>query len=81
MIKYRVQIDMSEFGEAAIWQAVKMPAFDTRAKALTHIEWMKKEYGDKIEYRVQPYAEYPTTPAHYEADGGSMWNGVGRSYF
>ena len=81
MIKYKVQIDMSEFGEAAIWQDVECVMFDTCAEAVAHIEWMKKEYGDTIEYRVQPYAEYPTTPAYYEADGGSMWNGVGRSYF
>ena len=81
MIKYRVQIDMSEFGEAALWQDVAGAEFATRAQALTHIEWMKKEYGEKIAYRAQPYAEYPSTPAYYEADGGSMWNGVGRSYF
>lgn len=64
MIKYRVQIDMSEFGEPAIWHDVKMPAFDIRAQALIHIEWMKKEYGNTIEYRVQPYAEYPAQPQH-----------------
>jgi hypothetical protein len=81
MIKYKVQIDMSEFGEAALWQDVAGAEFATRAQALTHIEWMKKEYGDTIQYRAQPYAEYPRTPAYYEADGGSMWNGVGRSYF
>jgi hypothetical protein len=81
MIKYKVQIDMSEFGEPAIWQDVECVMFDTRAEALAHIEWMRKEYGGKIEYRVQPYAEYPTTPAYYEQDGGSMCNGIGRSYF
>jgi hypothetical protein len=80
MIKYKVQIDMSEFGESAIWQDVKGVEFATRAQALTHIEWMQREYGEKIAYRAQPYAEYPSTPAYYEADGGSMWNGVGRSY-
>jgi hypothetical protein len=80
MIKYRVQIDMSEFGESAIWQDVAGAEFATRAQALTHIEWMKKEYGDTIQYRAQPYAAPRTVPAYYEADGGSMWNGVGRSY-
>jgi hypothetical protein len=79
MIKYKVQIDMSEFGESAIWQDVAGVLFDTHPAAVAHIEWMKKEYGDTIEYRVR--AEYPTTPAYYEVDGGSMWNGVGRSYF
>jgi hypothetical protein len=41
---------------------------------------MQKEYGEKIAYRAQPYAAPRTVPAYYEADGGSMWNGVGRSY-
>ena len=81
MIKYRVQIDMAEFGEPALWQDVKDIEFDTRAQAMAHIEWMKGEYGDTIQYRAQPYAEYPTTLAYYEAEGGSMCNGIGRSYF
>jgi hypothetical protein len=80
MIKYKVQIDMSEFGESAIWQDVAGVLFDTHPAAVAHIEWMQREYGEKIAYRAQPYAEYPSTPAYYEADGGSMWNGVGRNY-
>ena len=79
MIKYKVQIDMSEFGEAALWQDVAGAEFATRAQALTHIEWMQKEYGDTIQYRVR--TEVPATPAYYHSEGGSMWNGVGRSYF
>jgi hypothetical protein len=78
MIKYRVQIDMAEFGEAALWQDVECVEFDTRAQAESHIQWMKKEYGDKIQYRV--HTEGTDRPAYYEADGGSMWNGVGRNY-
>ena len=81
MIKYKVQIDMSEFDAPGFWEDVAGAEFATRAQALEHIEWMKKEYGDKIEYRAQPYAAPRTVPAYYEVDGGSMWNGVGRSYF
>ena len=81
MIKYKVQIDMAEFGELAMWQDVAGSEFATRAQALEHIEWMKKEYGDQIEYRAQPCAVLRTVPAYYEVDGGSMWNGIGRSYF
>jgi hypothetical protein len=77
-MKYLVQIDMSEFGQAALWQDVKGVEFETRAQALTHIEWMKKEYGDKIQYRVR--TEGTDRPTYYDTEGGSMWNGVGRNY-
>jgi hypothetical protein len=77
-MKYRVQIDMAEFGEAALWQDVECVEFDTQAQAEAHIQWMKKEYGDKIQYRVR--TEGTDRPAYYDAEGGSMWNGVGRSY-
>ena len=63
MIKYKIQIDMAEFGESAMWQDVEGVEFNTRAQALTQIAWMKKEYGQQIEYRAQPYAEYSTTTA------------------
>jgi hypothetical protein len=80
---YKVQIDMSEFGEAPIWQDVEGVEFVSKEAAEAHIQWMKKEYGDTIEYRTRTafYASPRTVPAYYEADGGSMWNGVGRSYF
>lgn len=51
-MKYTVQIDMAEFGEAAIWDNVYGAEFNTVEKAEAHIVWMKKEYGDKIDYRV-----------------------------
>ena len=76
MIKYRVQIDMSEFGEPALWQDVAGSEFATRAQALEHIEWMRKEYGDTIQYRAQPYAAPRTVPAFYEVDGDSKWKGL-----
>lgn len=79
---YKVQIDMSEFGEAALWQDVECVEFETKEAAEAHIQWMKKEYGDKIQYRVRTafYASPRTGPAYYNTEGGSMWNGVGRSY-
>ena len=80
-MKYKIQIDMAEFGEPAIWQDVKDIEFESEIQAYRHIGWMKTEYGDSIAYRVMATAAITATPAYYEADGGSMWNGVGRSYF
>jgi len=80
-MKYKIQIDMAEFGERAIWQDVKDIEFESEMQAYAHISWMKSEYGDTIAYRVMAHAPITSTPAYYEADGGSMWNGVGRSYF
>lgn len=53
MIKYIVQIDMAEFEQAPLWEDVCGARFDTQELALADIEWMKKEYGDKIEYRIR----------------------------
>lgn len=80
-MKYIVQIDMSEFGEPAIWQDVAGAEFSTMTHALAHIAWMKKEYGQGIKYTFRSVAPITSTPAYYEQDGGSMCNGVGRSYF
>lgn len=80
-MKYIVQIDMAEFGEPAIWQDVAGVEFDTMKQAVAHIKWMKSEYGDKIDYCVATRAPITSTPAYYEQDGGSMCNGIGRSYF
>jgi hypothetical protein len=79
-MKYIVQIDMAEFGEAALWQDVECVEFDSRAQAEAHIQWMKKEYGDKIQYRVRTEGKGTDRPAYYDTEGGSMWNGVGRNY-
>ena len=49
---FKVQIDMAEFGEAALWQDVKDIEFNTQAQAQAHITWMKAEYGDTIQYRI-----------------------------
>ena len=81
MIKYIVQIDMSEFGEPAIWQDVYGAEFYSVSAALSHIAWMEGHYGHKIKYQFRTEGENDTVPAYYEADGGSMCNGIGRSYF
>lgn len=78
---FKVQIDMAEFGEQALWQDVEGIEFATYEQARAHITWMKAEYGDTINYRVRSFAPITTNPAYYEADGGSMCNGIGRSYF
>jgi hypothetical protein len=51
--KYIVQIDMAEFEQAPLWEDCTAARFDTQEQALAHIEWMKKEYGHKIEYRIR----------------------------
>lgn len=80
-MKYIVQMNMADKGQETQWTDCEDAKFAAEEDALARIEWMKGEYGDQIEYRVQPYAAARTTPAYYEQDGGSMWNGVGRSYF
>ena len=80
-MKYIVQMNMADLGQEPQWTDCEDAKFAVEADALARIDWMKCEYGDQIEYRVQAYAAPRTTPAYYEADGGSMWNGVGRSYF
>ena len=54
MIQYVVQIDMAEdvFDTRPIWQDVEDATFEDRDKAYAMVEWMKKEYGDTIDYRV-----------------------------
>lgn len=50
MPKYIVQINMAEFGEPDLWQDVAGAEFTTVTHTLAHIAWMKKEYGDQINY-------------------------------
>ena len=76
---YQIQINMADKGQETQWTDCEDAKFATHAQALERIEWMKGEYGDQIEYRIR--AEAPATPAYYHSEGGSMWNGVGRSYF
>ena len=75
---YIVQMSMADLGQASQWTDCEDAKFVAEADALARIEWMKGEYGDQIEYRVR--TEVPATPAYYDFEGGSMWNGVGRSY-
>jgi hypothetical protein len=75
---YIVQMNMADRGQATQWTDCEDAKFAAQEQALDRIEWMKGEYGDQIEYRVR--TEVPATPAYYHSEGGSMWNGVGRSY-
>jgi hypothetical protein len=76
---YIVQINMADRGQATQWTDCLDAKFAAQEQALARIEWMKGEYGDQIEYRIR--TEVPAGPAYYHSEGGSMWNGVGRSYF
>ena len=53
MIKHIVQIDMSEFGEPALWQDVEGAEFESITHTLAHIAWMQKEYGKEIKYKFR----------------------------
>ena len=77
--KYIVQMNMADRGQETQWTDCLDAKFAAQEQALERIEWMKDEYGNQIEYRVR--TEVPATPANYNSEGGSMWNGVGRSYF
>jgi hypothetical protein len=75
---YIVQMNMADKGQETQWTDCEDAKFATQEQALERIEWMKGEYGDQIEYRVR--TEGTGRPAYYHSEGGSMWNGVGRSY-
>lgn len=49
---FKIQIDMSEFGEPALWEDVEYVEFATYEQACARIDWMKSEYGDTIQYRI-----------------------------
>jgi len=45
-----IQINMADPGQNPDWDNVGV--YQDRDQALAQIEWMKGEYGDKIEYRI-----------------------------
>lgn len=51
-MKYQVQIDMAEFGEAPLWQPVYGQLHDCLELAKAFIKWAKTEYGDSINFRI-----------------------------
>ena len=51
--KYIVQLNMADRGQETQWTDCEDAKFATQEQALDHIEWMKGEYGDQIEYRVR----------------------------
>lgn len=50
---YIVQINMADAGQKPDWQDCDDAEFVTQEEALAHIEWMKQEYGDTIEFRTR----------------------------
>jgi len=51
-MKYIVQMNMADKGQATQWTDCLDAKFVAEADAIARIEWMKGEYGDQIEYRV-----------------------------
>jgi hypothetical protein len=49
---YIVQMNMADRGQETQWTDCPDAKFATQRGALAHIEWMKGEYGDQIEYRT-----------------------------
>ena len=53
-----VQIDMADAGQYnSDWQNVR--AFDTQEAAVEHVEWMRGEYGQDIEFQITMLEYYP----------------------
>jgi hypothetical protein len=48
-----VQINMADAGTKPEWVDCEDAEFVQLKEALVHIEWMKKEYGDTIEFRTR----------------------------
>mgnify|MGYP007090096902 CR=1 FL=1 len=51
--KYIVQINMADAGAKPEWTDCDDAEFVQQEEALAHIEWMKGEYGDTIEFRTR----------------------------
>lgn len=53
-MEYQIEINMAEpvFDTKPIWQPCEDAHFETRAQAEAMVRWMKKEYGDAIEFRI-----------------------------
>jgi hypothetical protein len=47
---YIIQINMADKGQPEQWD--NCFAYTDYNQALAQIEWMKEEYGDQIEYRI-----------------------------
>ena len=50
-VVYIIQINMADKGQPEQWENC-YGAFNDYNQALAKIEWMKVEYGDQIEYRI-----------------------------
>ncbi len=56
MAVHVVQINMAEPGQNPDWD--NCGVYEDYDQAVAHIEWMKKEYGDEIEFRVDVQSFY-----------------------
>jgi hypothetical protein len=63
--KYIVQMNMADKGQATQWTDCEDAKFAAQEHALAHIEWMKGEYGDQIEYRVRMLVQDRKTGQFY----------------
>lgn len=48
-----VQINMADAGQKPQWVDCDDAEFVAQEEALAHIEWMKQEYGNTIEFRTR----------------------------
>jgi len=53
---YIIQINMADPNQNPDWDNVGV--YQDYQQALTQIDWMKAEYGDEIEYRIDPVQFY-----------------------
>ena len=51
-----IQINMADPGQNPDWDNVGV--YQDRNQALAQIEWMKVEYGDEIEFRIDTQSFY-----------------------
>lgn len=52
VVVYVIQINMADKGQPEQWENCDDATFNDYNQALAKIEWMKVEYGDQIEYRI-----------------------------
>jgi len=63
------------------WLGRELGRFDTEDEALDFVDdsWTVCEVVE--EETKKEVVSSTSRPAYYDAEGGSMWNGIGRSYF
>ena len=56
-VVYIIQINMADPGQERNWD--NMGAYEDLEQAEAQVEWLKGEYGDEIEYRIDIINFYP----------------------